>query len=192
MNLRSLRPRDCSVAAAAGRLTVLGLAILLAGPATARALQAEEPATSAQAESPRAPRAKPSIPRDITYESSVGNVVFQHRMHMKMGCGECHHQIHAEPLDTPHEDYLDSSWINCQTCHNASSEMRSKYYECSACHHSETDNIADETLSAKVVIHKSCWKCHETGTGEEASAGCHDCHIKPQQEAGLPAAAETP
>jgi hypothetical protein len=27
-----------------------------------------------------------------------------------------------------------------------------------------------------VVIHKSCWKCHEAETGAEAGAGCFECH----------------
>ena len=37
-------------------------------------------------------------------------------------------------------------------------------------------NIADETLSAKVVVHQQCWKCHPVGTGKEASAVCEKCH----------------
>jgi DnaJ-class molecular chaperone len=98
-----------------------------------------------------------------------------------MGCQKCHHQIQAEPLITPHGSYLESSWINCQTCHSADAETRSKYYQCSQCHQSNVENIADETLSSKVVVHKSCWECHKTGKGVKASESCGTCHQKQQQ-----------
>ena len=53
--------------------------------------------------------------RDVfVSQSSVGEVHFPHRAHVKQKCVTCHHQIHAEALDTPHDDYLDSSWIH--TC----------------------------------------------------------------------------
>ena len=122
-----------------------------------------------------------TTPGDISFKSSVGDVLFPHNLHVKdLGteCAECHHQIQAMDLNTPHPDYLNSSWINCQTCHDTSSEAGKEYYKCSDCHHSVPNNIADETLSSKVVIHKSCWKCHETGTGVQASEGCSDCHVK--------------
>jgi Zn finger protein HypA/HybF involved in hydrogenase expression len=140
--------------------------------------QTGEVSEQAQSDSPAA---SPDLPDEVTLESSFGNVVLPHDVHVKkvkLKCPVCHHQIHAAELDTPHPDYLESSRANCQTCHDTSSEKRKKYYKCSDCHHSETDDIADETLSSKVVIHKSCWKCHETGTGAEASAGCGNCHAK--------------
>jgi len=127
------------------------------------------------------PAIVPGLPDEITIESSAGNVVLPHDVHVKdkkLKCVVCHHQIHAAELDTPHPDYLTSSLINCQTCHGTNSETRKKYYKCSKCHHSDPDNISDETLSSKVVIHKSCWNCHEAGTGAEASAGCSNCHVK--------------
>lgn len=124
------------------------------------------------------PAATPAIPDEITIESSVGNVLFPHNVHMKFGCAACHHQIHAKELDTPHPDYLTSPQMNCQDCHDTSSGNSSPYYKCSDCHPSEPENIADETLSSKVVVHKSCWKCHKTGTGVEASKGCGECHLK--------------
>ena len=135
------------------------------------------PAVSA-AEEPSAPPAKPSMPDEIIFESSVGNVLFPHKAHLKKKCASCHHQIHAQQLTTPHEEYLTSSRIHCKTCHTANSEYTGKYYKCSYCHHSEPENIADETLSSKVVVHKICWQCHETGTGVEASEGCIECHVK--------------
>ncbi len=130
------------------------------------------------------PAAIPDLPDEITIKSSLGNVVLPHDVHVrnvKLKCKLCHHQIHAQELDTPHPDYLTSSLINCQTCHSTNSETRKKYYKCSKCHHSDPDNISDETLSSKVVIHKSCWKCHEPGTGVEASKGCSDCHMKEER-----------
>jgi hypothetical protein len=121
------------------------------------------------------------MPDEIIIESSVGNVLFPHKVHVEeieVECAECHHQIHAMDLDTPHADYLASSWINCQICHSTNSETKEKYYKCSDCHHSDLDDIADETLSSKVVVHKNCWNCHESGTGVKASEGCTECHVK--------------
>jgi hypothetical protein len=126
----------------------------------------------------------PDLPEKITLKSTVGNVVLPHDVHVKdvkLKCNVCHHQIRATELDTPHPDYLTSSQANCQTCHSTNSSNRKKYYKCSECHHSEPDDIADETLSSKVVIHKSCWKCHEAGTGAEASSGCSNCHVKEEK-----------
>jgi hypothetical protein len=122
--------------------------------------------------------------QEILIESSVGYVIFPHDFHVtgvEMECVECHHQIHAVELDTPHPDYLASSWINCQACHNPDSASDQVYYQCGECHHTDQDNIADETLSSKVVVHKSCWKCHDTRTGVEASQGCVDCHVKEEK-----------
>jgi len=125
--------------------------------------------------------ANSALPDEITLESSEGYVVLPHDVHIKdvkIKCVKCHHQIRAQGLDTPHPDYLTASRVNCQTCHSTDSESRNKYYKCSDCHHSDPDNIADETLSSKVVIHKSCWECHEAGTGVKASEGCSNCHVK--------------
>lgn len=120
------------------------------------------------------------IPAEIIFPSSVGEVTFPHQMHISklgMTCVECHHQISAKTLVTPHPDYLKSSWIDCAICHNNKSKtITSSAYTCSECHHSNPSNIADETLSAKVVIHKKCWSCHQVGVGKEASKSCHLCH----------------
>jgi hypothetical protein len=118
------------------------------------------------------------IPDEIVFPSSVGEVRFPHRAHVKKKCITCHHQIHAGALDTPHEAYLDSSSVHCRTCHDSSPELSGKYYKCSECHHSVPANIADETLSAKVVIHQRCWQCQEAGSGVAASASCDGCHVK--------------
>jgi len=121
----------------------------------------------------------PGIPTEIRIRSSVGDVLFRHEMHVRdlsVKCVDCHHQINARPLSTPHPDYFSSSWINCTTCHEAAGTPSKKTYVCSKCHQTMPKNIADETLSAKVVVHKQCWKCHATGTGKEASNACNKCH----------------
>ena len=130
------------------------------------------------------PAAVANMPAEIIIKSSVGDVLFPHNLHVddvNLECTQCHHQIHAKELATPHPDYMTSSWVNCQICHDTNSEMSKKYYKCSDCHHSDPNDNADETLSSKVVIHKNCWKCHETGTGVEASEGCIACHVKEQE-----------
>lgn len=119
------------------------------------------------------------LPSEIHISSSVGAVVFRHQMHIKdlgVKCADCHHQINARTLNTPHPDYLKSSWINCTTCHSESGRVKQDVYNCSSCHQTNPMNIADETRSAKVVIHRQCWKCHPVATGEEASKGCEKCH----------------
>ena len=137
--------------------------------------------TGTPAEVPAMPEEALDMPDEITYTSSVGDVLFPHNLHvaeLEVECAECHHQIHAMELDTPHPDYMKSSWISCKICHNTDSVKREKYYKCSDCHLTNSEDIADETLSSKVVTHKSCWSCHETGTGVEASKGCAECHVK--------------
>ena len=145
--------------------------------------QAQEPgqAEAGQQETPaKTPARRPKLPMDITFESALGDVVFPHRVHQKMGCQKCHHQIRAKDLVTPHEAYLSHSWVTCHDCHTES-ETTTTYYGCARCHHSNLENIADETLSSKVVLHKNCWTCHLSGTGAEASARCGFCHIEEQE-----------
>ena len=144
-------------------------------------LQAATPASeTGQEAQATAPVRRPRMPGVITFESSVGDVSFPHKLHQKMGCQKCHHQIHAKDLITPHDEYLTYSWVNCRDCHDES-QNHSAYYGCAKCHHSNLENIADETLNAKVVVHKSCWKCHLSGTGVEASERCSYCHLKDEQ-----------
>jgi len=144
-------------------------------------------AAPSKVESPKAASAKaapakagtPKVPSEIAIPASVGEVRFRHQMHiddLSIKCGSCHHQINAKKLNTPHPDYFGSSWINCKTCHDDSEKIAQKPYVCSECHRTSPKNIADETLSAKVVVHKQCWKCHAVGTGKEASEGCEKCH----------------
>lgn len=119
------------------------------------------------------------IPSVRSFPSSVGEVTFTHEVHIKdraIPCVECHHQINAKKLKTPHPDYFKSSSIKCEICHKESEKVQQKVYTCSGCHRTNPVNIADETLSAKVVIHKQCWKCHQVGAGKEASKACEFCH----------------
>jgi hypothetical protein len=162
----------------------LVLLALFAIPAGIQSQETERPETLQQDEPPTPPARRPKLPNVITFESSVGQVHFPHKVHQKMGCQNCHHQIHAKDLLTPHEEYLTYSWVNCRDCHDES-ENTSTYYGCAKCHHSNLENIADETLNAKVVVHKSCWKCHLSGTGVEASERCSYCHIKEEQPLDL-------
>ena len=121
----------------------------------------------------------PAMPSVRSFPSSVGEVTFTHEIHVKdraIQCVECHHQINAGKLNTPHPDYFKSSSIKCEICHNESEHVKQKAYTCSGCHPTNPVNIADETLSAKVVIHKQCWKCHQVGAGKEASKACEFCH----------------
>ena len=121
----------------------------------------------------------PEIPPERLFPSSVGEVTFHHQMHFKdlgIKCVECHHQINAKKLSTPHPYYFKSSSIKREICHDAAEATKRKPYLCSECHRSNPINIADETLSPKVVVHKSCGKCHPVGTGKEASGACKKCH----------------
>ena len=120
-----------------------------------------------------------AIPSVRSFPSSVGEVTFTHEMHTKdrgIQCAECHHQINAKKLTTPHPDYFKSSSIKCEICHNESEKVKQKAYTCSGCHRTNPVDIADETLSAKVVVHRQCWKCHQVGVGKEASKACEFCH----------------
>lgn len=120
----------------------------------------------------------PDIPAEKNFPSSVGEVPFKHQKHVDEGtqCNECHHEINANKLKTPHPNYLKSSAVKCETCHNDSEKAKQKVYTCSKCHPVSPVNIADETLSAKVVIHKQCWECHNVGTAKKASKRCEMCH----------------
>jgi len=157
---------------------VVAVVVLLSTIPSPGLPQAQELTEKApQQTTPAAPAKRPRVPSVITFESSVGEVLFPHKVHMRMGCQKCHHQIHARELATPHADYFEYSQARCGVCHNEQ-ETGTGYYGCANCHHSNPVNIADETLSAKVVVHKSCWKCHLSGTGVEASERCAFCHAK--------------
>jgi len=125
------------------------------------------------------------MPDEIISPSSVGEVTFPHLFHfeeLELECIECHHEINAAKLITPHDEYFDDFWIDCNICHNGNETIRMEAQACSQCHHTHPYGIADETLSAKVVIHKKCWECHEVETGVTASESCEVCHTREQKK----------
>jgi c(7)-type cytochrome triheme protein len=129
------------------------------------------------------------VPESIVSPASVGEVVFPHRAHVDdygFDCVECHHETRAAALATPHPGYLEDSGVDCAVCHGQSTPLAAR--TCSACHGSSIETVASDSLSAKVAIHRTCWKCHEPATGAEASAGCALCHARPEH-AAAPAAA---
>jgi hypothetical protein len=128
------------------------------------------------------------VPDQIVSPSSVGEVVFPHRKHFEdlgLACAECHHETQAAVLKIPHPDYFADFWINCKICHREQGVPLAPQ-SCSACHHSSLSNIADQTLSAKVAIHRNCWRCHPVDTGEKATTSCAFCHNR--QRIAAPAA----
>lgn len=125
-------------------------------------------------------------PEVIRWPASVGAVEFPHALHcddVGVECIECHHETNASRLDIPHEDYFNDSWVDCQRCHRGT-QASTQSQACSACHPGNPANIADESMSSKVVIHKSCWQCHEVGVGVEASGACGFCHDATRMESG--------
>jgi hypothetical protein len=118
------------------------------------------------------------VPDQIVVPSSVGEVVFPHQKHVEelaFACTECHHETQAAVLKMPHPQYFTDFWIDCKICHREASTPLAPQ-ACSACHRSSLSNIADQTSSAKVAVHRNCWRCHETGAGEKATASCAFCH----------------
>ena len=115
----------------------------------------------------------------------LGDVRFPHGLHfgdLEFECSECHHETNAAGLAIPHEEYFADFWINCKTCHR-DTKSPVPAQSCSNCHHGSPTDIADETLSTKVVVHRSCWRCHEVGTGQPASRTCKSCHSGLQDRA---------
>ena len=114
--------------------------------------------------------------------SLMGEVIFPHDEHseeMEVECEECHHETNAASLEFPHPQLFTDFWVDCQICHHEPGAPDLEPQSCSSCHRATTEDAADETLSAKVVIHQLCWSCHEIGVGAEASEVCEDCHTGP-------------
>jgi len=126
---------------------------------------------------------KPEISSVITSPSSAGEAVFPHQKHIdefQIECKACHHETDAAELKFHHEDYFDDFWIDCKICHHEKEAAKLQAQACSKCHRTLPKDIADETLSAKVVIHKSCWECHAADKGVETSKNCKFCHYGPR------------
>ena len=120
-----------------------------------------------------------SAPAKSETKASIGPARFPHEKHfdeLEIECVTCHHETNAKPLSFPHPRLLDDFWVDCSTCHaqgRARPRRRRPARPVTTC---RTATSGDETLSAKVVIHKNCWSCHEVGTGASASTSCKSCH----------------
>jgi hypothetical protein len=99
----------------------------------------------------------------------------QHVLKQKLECVTCHHETNARAIVTPHPAYLDGAGIDCTVCHHGTDRPREPQ-ACAECHPVTPPSIADETLSAKVVIHKTCWRCHPIGEAPRAGGVCLTCH----------------
>lgn len=157
-------------------LLVTGASVLLLPAPPRIARQKHAPAT-AQDTLPD------QIQEMIRVSSYIGEVEFPHFDHVDafgLECKDCHHETNAAALVIPHEDYFEDFWIDCAICHHEPGSATLEAQTCSNCHPKRPENIADETLSAKVVIHKNCWECHDSGTGAEASSNCAFCHTGPR------------
>ncbi len=99
----------------------------------------------------------------------------QHVLKQKLECVACHHETNATAIVTPHPDYLEGTGIECTVCHHGTERPREPQ-SCDDCHPSTPPSVADETLSAKVVIHRTCWRCHPLGDSPSASGVCLTCH----------------
>ena len=155
-------PGPCDLA------SVLFLVLLVSGGPGFRAL----------ATVPEDPMHGDPPPSEVVFASGLGAVHFPHQFHvadLEIACEECHHETLAGQLSMPHPEYFEDFWIRCATCHKAG-EASAGPQACSACHHNSPVDIADETLSSKVVIHDSCWQCHPVGSGPDASESCAFCH----------------
>ncbi len=118
-------------------------------------------------------------PDELVTETPVGEVVFPHYMHaeaLEIACSDCHHETNAQPLDNPHPQYFTTLWSECKTCHRDEDSDGLMVGKCSTCHPASPRTTSDAALSAKVVIHRKCWDCHDVGTGADASQECSYCH----------------
>jgi hypothetical protein len=122
-------------------------------------------------------------PDEIVTEAPVGEVLFPHLMHveaLEIACDECHHETSAKPFVNPHPQYFKRLWGECKTCHRDDAAEGLAPGKCSSCHPASPDDTSDETLSAKVVVHRQCWNCHDVGVGSDASQECSYCHAGPR------------
>ena len=133
--------------------------------------------------------AQPQVPETVRWSSSVGEVVFAHQRHAEefgAECVSCHHKTVAADLAVPHPDYFDGFWVDCKGCHTGGSAP-AVAGRCSACHPERITGLNQEMPTTKVAIHRSCWSCHDRGTGAEASEQCGFCHQRLKSPAAAPA-----
>lgn len=104
---------------------------------------------------------------------------FQHFEELEIACVECHHETNAGRLVTPHASYFEGLRVDCALCHERGGEERLAPLACVECHPKVADGAHDQLMSTKVVVHRTCWTCHDQGTGPEASENCLFCHEPP-------------
>jgi hypothetical protein len=121
------------------------------------------------------PDPAPPEPRPFTAIEAPRFPHDQHVTRMHLACVECHHETDAVRLVTPHPSYLTENRVDCPRCHHGTDRPREPQ-ACAHCHPATPADVADETLSAKVVIHRTCWRCHPIGDGTAASGLCGTCH----------------
>lgn len=122
--------------------------------------------------------APPEVPESIRWDSAAGQVEFAHRRHVEeygAECVVCHHETVAATLELPHPDYFDGFWVDCKGCHTGRTE-RTVESKCSTCHPARVAGLNQEIPTVKVAVHRSCWGCHDRGSGAEASKQCSFCH----------------
>jgi hypothetical protein len=164
------------------RAKLLGILTLLpwvlATPTSADSEEVEEELIAEAIEADGENTAPPLEPRSSPI---MGDLIFPHVAHvedMEIECDECHHETNAVPLDSPHESYFDDLWVDCGACHHESGAADLEPKSCYECHDTKLRDISDERLSAKVILHKNCWACHEVETGLEATESCELCHSR--------------
>jgi hypothetical protein len=128
--------------------------------------------------------------------SLIKTAAFPHDEHVTrfgLKCKQCHHETDAKALVTPHAAYLTGNGVTCTACHHRAGEPRAAQ-GCSNCHRATISDAADETetLSAKVVIHQTCWRCHALVKGAAASRTCDGCHVGAGGKAAPPKPSSRP
>jgi len=129
------------------------------------------------------------VPETLRWMSAAGEVVFAHQRHAEeygAECVSCHHETVAANLAVPHPDYFDGFWVDCKSCHTGSTTPAVEG-KCSNCHPDRVAGLNLEMPTVKVAIHRSCWGCHDRGTGSEASKQCGFCHQRPEPPRATPA-----
>ena len=87
-----------------------------------------------------------------------------------------------------HPDYFDGFWVDCKGCHTGGPTPAVEG-KCASCHPERVSGLNQEMPTTKVAIHRSCWSCHDRGTGASATKQCGFCHQRPASPRAAPAGA---
>lgn len=152
-------------------LPLASMSLIAAGSQESEGDSASEPIEVAGEE--------PAAPVEGRPAPMMGELIFDHEEHaeeLDLECDDCHHETNAGPLDFPHEQYFTDLWIDCDICHREDGSPDLEPRSCYECHDVKLQDVADERLSPKVILHQNCWSCHEVETGVDASESCEQCH----------------